>query len=392
VAKQNKAVRQRKLRNIDVKVLEGLAICGPRNKTKLAAQLNMPRETLRHRINYLRSHFSLYLQGNVYHTNIGLRKAMVLVESKPGYENFAYRCLKCNDYWLYVSRCIGAPRCIATYGIPASKEKEFESFIDELRELDQMSAISFFWSTCIHNVNTVSTWFDGSSENWIFPWDLWLEEIEACKGDLPYTIKEPDCYVQKADWIDIMILKELEKDCTIKLQEIAKKLNISKQRVKYHFGNHVIKKQMFEGHQILADHYRGLSPDTCLFIFTFKNYANFSKFACSLMNKPFARAMGKVYNMNQLFVRIYLPREQLGNFIETLAKLVRTEFLETYQCLIEDSTQTERQTISYEYFKDNRWKYDSERYLGKLQSVVSELPCWRNSLLQPDKLASNDRK
>ena len=371
MVKPGETVRQKKLRSIDVKVLEGLALCGPRNKTRLAAQLNIPRETLRHRISYLRSHFSLYLQGNVYHTNIGLRKAMVFAESKSGYEDFVYRCLKCNDYWLYVSRCIGAPKCVAIYGIPAGKERQFESFIDGLRELGQVSAVSFFWSTCIHNVNTTSTWFDEASENWVFPWDSWVEEIQTCNGDLPYTLKEPDSYVQKADWIDIMILKELEVDCTVQLQEIAKKLNMSKQRVKYHFESHVIEKQMFEGHQILADHYRGLSPDTYFFIFSFKNFENFSKFGCSLLNKPFVRVMGKVYKMNQLFVQIYLPREQLRNFIEVLAKLVRTEFLETYEYMIEDSTQTQRQTISYEYFKDNEWQYDSEKYLGRVQSVVN---------------------
>jgi len=372
VVKPGKTAKQKKLSNIDVNVLEGLALCGPRNKTKLAAQLNIPRETLRHRIDYLHSHFSLYLQGNVYHTNIGLRKTMVLAESRPGYEDLIYRCLKSNDYWLYVSRCIGAPKCLATYGIPAGKESQFESFIDDLRELPQVSAVSFFWSTCIHNVNTTSTWFDGASENWVFPWNSWVEEIPTCKGDLPYTLKEPEGYLQKADWIDIMILKELEKDCAVQLQNIAEKLNMSKQRVKYHFENHVIKKQMFEGHQILADHYKGLSPDICFFIFNFKNYENFSKFACSLLNKPFVRAMGKVYGMNQLFVRIYLPREQLRNFIGALARLVRTEFMDTYQYVIEDATQTQRQTISYEYFKDNSWQYDNEKYKGQLQSVINE--------------------
>jgi len=75
--------------------------------------------------------------------------------------------------------------------------------------------------------------------------------------------------------------------------------------------------------------------------------------------------------MNQLFVRVYLPREQLRHFIASLAKLVRTGFLDTYQYVIEDATQTQRQTISYEYFKDKSWQYDSEKYIGELQSVIS---------------------
>lgn len=364
--------KKNKLHNVDIRILEALALYDPRNQTKLALHLKMPRETLRHRIKRLHTHFSLYLQGNIYHTNIGLRKAMVLAQSKPGYEELLYHCLKSNDYWLYVSQCLGTPKCLATYGIPAGKEKEFEEFISKLGELDQICYVNFFWSTCIHNVNTTSTWFDNVSEEWTFPWDSWLKEVQTNHGELPYMLKESQGYVQKADWIDIMILKELEKNCTIKLEEIAKMLNISSQRVKYHFENHVIKEQMFEGSQILAEHYKGLSPDTYFFIFTFKNHENFTKFTHSLMNKPFARAMGKVYGKNQLFVRIYLPRQQLRNFIEALSRLVRIGFLETYEYVIEDLARTQRQTISYEFFKDNKWEYYHKKYLEKLQSTVEQ--------------------
>jgi hypothetical protein len=297
---------------------------------------------------------------------------MVLAESRPGYEDVLYECLKCNDYWLYVSQCIGKPGCVATYGIPAGKENKFEEFIDQLREKRIITEVRDLWSTCIHSVNTTSTWFDSASENWVFPWDLWLRESQTCQSELPFTLGQSTDYPQKADWIDIMILKELEKDCTIKLQRIAEKLGMSKQRIKYHYENHVVKKQMFEGPQILADHYKELFPDLHFFIFSFKDYGAFRKFACSLLNKPFVRAMGKVYDENQLFVRIYLPRQQLTHFIAALSKLVRNGFMETYEYVTEDATKTERQTISYEYFKNNKWEYDSDKYIDRLQSTINE--------------------
>jgi hypothetical protein len=312
------------------------------------------------------------MHGNIYHTNIGLRKAMVLAESKPGYEDLLYKCLKCNDYWLYVSQCIGTPGCVATYGIPAGKEDQFEEFINQLKETSTVAEVKHFWSTCIHSVNISSTWFDSASENWVFPWDLWLRESQTCQGELPFTLKQSIGYPQKADWTDIMILKELEKDCTVRFQRIAEKLGTSKQRIKYHYENHVIKKQMFEGPQILADHYKELSPDVYFFIFSFTNHETFSKFAFSLLNKPFVRAMGKVYDKNQLFVRIYMPRQQLTHFVATLSKLVRSRFMETYEYVTEDSTRTERQTISYEYFKNNKWEYNSDKYLDTLQSTIRE--------------------
>lgn len=343
--------------------------------SKLSAKLNMPNATLRRRINYLRSHFSLLLSGSVYHTNIGLRKVVVFAESKPGYEELFYQCLKSNDYWLYVSQCVGVPKCLAIYGIPAGKEKEFEEFLSKFEELDPVCNVKFFWSTCFQNINMTSAWFDNASEEWIFSWDSWLkevltEEVLTEKGELPYTLRDPDDYVQKADWIDIMILKELEKNSAIKLKEIAEMLGISSQGLKYHFENHVIKEKMFEGPQIIAEHYKGLSPDTYYFRFVFNDYENLAKFAISLMNKPFARVVGKVYRLNQLFVQVYLPRQQLRNLIETLSKLVRAGFLDTYEYVIQDLAKTKRQTISYEFFKDNKWLYDHEKHLEKLQSTV----------------------
>jgi DNA-binding Lrp family transcriptional regulator len=372
LTKQPKLSQQDKLSHTDARILEGLALYGPRNISKLAVQLGMRDKTLRRKIDYLRSHFSLFLVGSLYHTNIGLRKVVVFAESKPGYEEFLYQCMKSNDYWLYMSQCVGTPKCLAIYGIPAGKEKEFEQFLGKVEELDHVENVKFSWSTCFQNVNATTEWFDNTAEQWIFPWDSWLEEVLASKEDLPYTLKDPAAYLQMADWIDIMILKELEKNSAIKLKEIAKQLNISLQRLKYHFENHVLKEQMFEGHQIFADHYKGLCADTCYFRFAFKNYQNFAKFAHSLLNKPFVRVTGKVYGNNQLFVQVYLPRQQLRSFIQALSRLIRNGFLETYEYVIQDMAKTERDTIPYQLFKNNEWEYDSKRILEKLQSTVEQ--------------------
>lgn len=366
-----KSNEQNKVRNIDVEVLKGLALYGPKNTSKVAAKLNMPTATLRRRINYLHSQFSLFLQGNIYHTNIGLRKVAVFAESKPGYEELLYECLKCNDYWLYVSQCLGSPKCLAVYGIPAGREKEFEGFLEKLGQMDSVCSVRFYFSTCFQNVNVTSAWFDNTSEEWIFSWDSWLKEAMTKKKRLPYTLRDPDDYPQRADWIDIMILKEFEKNCAIKLKDIAKMLGISLQRVKYHLDNHITKEKMFEGPQILADHFKGLSPDTYYFRFVFSSYDRLAKFACSLLDKPFVRTVGKVYGRNQLLVQVYLPRQQLRNLVEALSKLVRVGFLNTYEYVIQDMAKTQRDTIPYQLFKDNKWLYDHETHLEKLQSTVN---------------------
>jgi len=373
VTKTSILAKRDKLQNSDVTVLEGLALYGVRNKSKLAAQLKISPGTLNRRIKYLRSHFSLYTLGNLYHTNIGLRKVFAIAEAQPGYEEFLYGCLKANPYWLYVSQCVGAPKCLTIYGIPAGKENEFTEFMQRLGKIKQVRNVDFLWSTCIQTINVTSSWFDRKIEEWIFPWDSWLKEIESSPLSLPYTLKEPEAYLQKADWTDIMILKELEKNSGVKLKQIAKMLNLSLQVIKYHYEKHVIKEQMFDCPQILANHYRDLSPDTYYFRFFFENSDNLARFANSLNDKPFVRAEGKVYDENQLFVQIYLPRQQLRNFIETLSKLVKARFLVSYEYLIMDSQKREKQTISYEYFKEDNWEYDHKKYLENLRRVTQKL-------------------
>jgi DNA-binding Lrp family transcriptional regulator len=362
---------QNKVRSIDVQVLEGLALYGPKNTSKVAAKLNMPTATLRRRINYLHSQFSLFFQGNIYHTNIGLRKVAVFAESKPGYEELLYECLKCNDYWLYVSECAGCPKCLAVYGIPAGREKQFEGFLEKLEQMDSVCDVKFYFSTCFQNVNVTSTWFDSTSEEWVFSWDSWLKEAMTNKKKLPYTLRDPDGYPQRADWIDIMILNEFEKNSAIKLKDIARMLGMSLQRVKYHVDNHITREKMFEGPEILADHFKGLSPDTYFFRFVFSSYDGLAKFASSLLDKPFVRTVGKAYAMNQLLVQVYLPRQQLRNLIEALSKLVRVGFLSTYEYVIQDMAKTQRDTIPYQLFKDNKWIYDHEAHLERLQSAVN---------------------
>jgi hypothetical protein len=262
---------------------------------------------------------------------------------------------------------------LTIYGIPAGKENEFAEFMHRLGKIKRVCNVDFIWSTCIRTINVTRLWFDRTTEQWIFPWDSWLKEMESSPLNLPYTLKEPEAYLQKADWTDIMILKELEKNSGVKLKKIGKMLNLSLQVIKYHYEKHVIKEQMFDCPQILANHYRDLSPDTYYFRFFFGNSHNLARFANSLNNKPFARAVGKAYNRNQLFVQIYLPKQQLRNFIETLSKLVKTGFLVSYEYLIMDSQKREKQTISYEYFKGDNWEYDHKKYLENLRRIAQEL-------------------
>ncbi len=366
------------LDSTDVTILDALATIGPRNVHEIARQLKIPVETAWYRIKRLYAHFSMFVQANVYHTNIGLRKVLVLAEAFPGFEDMLYEAVKANEYWIYTSQCFGGPtKCLGIYAVPNQNVEEFKDFVTQLEEVNIAKNTQVYWSTCFQTVNLTPTWFNTETKSWGLLWNEWVKEVEnnGGKQELPFTLVDPEEYPQKADYMDIFILKELEKKATIRFSELAKMLGTSIQNVRYHYEAHVIQENLLEGWQILVPHFGKETADKFFFIFEFDNSQNLKCFAVSLLDKPFARTVGKVYGENKLFIQIYLPRREFGEFLGALSKLVKNDLLRSYSYFVEDSSKSERQTISYKSFKKKvGWIYDHKEYLKRLQIIVNRHP------------------
>lgn len=360
-----------RLDSTDVKILKCLGIYGPRNITDVARKLGMPCETVRKRVKRLISHFSLKFPGNVYHTNLGLKKAFVFADAVPGCEQILFNCLKTNDFWIYVGRYYGRYEgCYAIYTIPKEHTDEFEEFVNQLENIGIARNIWVLWSTCLHTVNVTENWFDPESKTWIFQWDKWIEEIPTKGTKLPYTLVDPKDFPLKADYIDILILTELEVDSTITLREIAKMLNMTPEAIAYRYKNHILKHGLFEKSQIFFPRFDKATSDFFVFTFRFDENEKMARFALSLLDKPFVYALGKILGEYALIAHIYLPRNEFRRFIHSLSELVRRGILQTYEYIIEDFKMKAAQTISFEFFKDKRWLYEHDKHIKKLLDLA----------------------
>lgn len=366
-----------KLDLLDISILEGLGKYGPRNMTEVAKKLKIPRGTMLSRIKRMSSSPSFYLRlmANVYHTNLGLKKAVVFAKATPGYEKMLFDCMKVNKFYIYLSRCYGMYEgCHGIYVIPKDHTTEFEQFTQEIKKLGVALEIQVFWSTCFHTVNRTGNWFDCSSEMWTLPWDKWIEEISAEETKLPYTLLDPKDFPLKADKIDLFILKELEKDATITFTAIAKKLGTTLQNVRYHYKSHVIKHGLLEAFQIFVFPFDRTRSDMFSFRFKFDSGEKMAKFARSLLDKPFVNSLGKVLGKNAIITQLYLPRLEFRNLVENLSKLARTGFLQSYNYVIQDlgMGKWSRETIPYELFKNGSWIYDHDQHVKSLRVLVKQ--------------------
>ena len=364
---------QGKLDLVDVRIIESLGQSGPRNTTEVAKRLEMPRGTVISRIKRMSPLFNLRMNASVYHTNIGLKKTVVLAKATPGKEQLLFDCLKTNDFYIYLSRCFGMYEgCIAIYVTPRDQCDEFKQFIQEIERLGVVQKTELFWSTCFHTVNPTTNWFDSESEEWVFPWDKWIQEVPTQTCDLPYTLVDPDDFPIKADATDIFILKEMEKDATVALTDIAKKLGMTPQNVRHHYEMHVLKRGLLETFQIGIRHFDRIVSDMLFFVFKFDTREKMAKFAQSLLDKPFVYIVGKILGQNAIVTQVYLPRVEFRNFVESLSKLARDGYLESYDYVFQDLNPGKwlRQTIPYEYFIDGSWAYDHDKHIQNLRGLV----------------------
>lgn len=360
---------------IDLMIVEALAKYSPRNIFKIARELNMPESTVRYRINILRKKGLLRLYTNVYHTNIGLKKAVVFADINPKYWRNVYDFMDANGYWLYMVKLHGNRETIHTlYTIPVEHISKLNDFLDEMVNLDILRDYKVYHSTCFHRVNPTTTWYDLKNETWIFPWENIINEIEEADTKLPITLKDPEKFPIKADETDIMILRYLEQDATISYTQLAEYLGSTPQNIRYHFKQHIEKNFLIEDYEILFMKFPPNESFIVYAILEFPNYTSLAKVANTFRDKPFTEVLGKILEQYKLVMVSYVPMTELIKFINMLNDLVVTGFLKGFEYYLASPMEpSRRQTIPYKMFSNGKWMYPHDEMLRTLHEKLNSL-------------------
>jgi hypothetical protein len=155
------------------------------------------------------------------------------------------------------------------------------------------------------------------------------------------------------------------------LTEIAKKLVITSKSAGKHFRDHIIGKGLLEGYQIFILPF-DVPSDMFVFVISFHDHETMARFANSLLDKPFVIMVGKIFGKDALITNVHLPRMEFRKFIDALSRLANMKLVRDYHYIIQDLRITSRQTISYEFFKENKWIYDHKQYLLALEALVNK--------------------
>jgi len=362
-----------RLDELDIRILEGLSLLGPRNLAKIAEHIDVPTTTVRYRVQRMLSSSILFLHMNPYHTYMGLKKAVIFAEAAPGLEDVLLECLRVNDFWLFLCRIYGPYEgCAGTWLIPKERTQDFVDFLDSLVEINVAKSYEINWSTCFEGIPVTSRWFNSEENTWLFDWNEWIEEVETIEGKLPITLVEPDDWPIMVDYEDLLIIKELEIDGRKTLTDISRKLEIPLETLKYHFREHVTKRGLVEGYQVEIYRSPSLVSENLFLKVEFDSHEKLKKFALSIHDKPFPYYMGKVLGEDALITQIYMAKWEFRRFIKALSILIRKGLVKRYSYVITDIYQVWRETIPYQHFKDGSWDYDPGKHREEVMKVLAK--------------------
>jgi len=359
------------LDSTNVKILEGLGKHGPRNILALAKSIGLPPKTVTFRMKNLMKEGLLRIRTNLDYSRLGLMKAVLIAESKPGRKKKLRQVIDNLDYWTYMIRCYGKYDGYYTiFAFPAEYKKELEEYLDKTAQLEIFSRYIFYRTTNFTEVAPNFDWFDFQSKSWNFQWKRWVDEVQNGSEKLSRKLLDPKTYSIRVDEIDLLILKELEKDGTTKFTKLAEVVNITPQGVGYRYHKHIVGRGLLTDYEVATLPYPLPTSDMCGFIIDFENEEKLAKFVNSLQNKPFIFSYGKAIGQHSLVVHVYIPKTEFSKLIDLMNRLTEKKLITGFLYVTFDVASFRRQTISYEFFKENKWTYDCEKKLERLKEVT----------------------
>jgi DNA-binding Lrp family transcriptional regulator len=356
---------------VNAKIIEALGEGDPRNLLALAKKISLPPTTVAFRVKKLVEKGFLNIKAKTNSHKLGLMKAVLIAHTNHGHTETLTKAIENTGYWTYTARCYGKFNGVyAVFSFPFKQKAALEDYFERAKQLGALRNYELFWTTNIFEVAPSFDRFDFKRKAWNFAWREWSDEILSSSAKLPEHLEDPESYEINADYTDLLILKELEKDGLRDFTELAKVAEITPQAIRHRFHQHILKRNLITEFELATLPYPLQMSDLCAFVFNFPYEPAMAKFANSLVDKPFVMSRAKIIGKNSLVVHFYVPKVEFSNLIESLNLLATKDIIEDFHHVSLDIESFKRQTVSYEFFQNGTWTYDSAETNAKLAKLI----------------------
>jgi len=217
--------------------------------------------------------------------------------------------------------------------------------------------------------------YDFDTGRWDFDWTAkTIRDFESEK----YMPSSP----VKFDYVDLLLVKELQMDANKSLKEIADKLNVNYKKLAWHYTTHVMARRLFSGYSVnwMGTRYdygieKALQRQHRYFAFTLiargvTEYETMSlRQAFDRLPFLWAEAVGANY-----FCEFAFPVDFVVEGLQYLTEAISAvkERTEIYAI---DQSDAAGFTISYTRFSQTRkkWEFDLEDLISRFETLIVEI-------------------
>jgi hypothetical protein len=238
-------VVQQELENVNsrtVQLVKLLTEVGP-DIPEISRRLNQFKESVRYRYKEKIVNRGFAVQAAVDHGKLGLKRLIVVAEVADPYKEYASAVFAAMHELCYVisfAKTLMGGEHMLNLSVPDEFVPQVRAFFEELREkglFSKLEVLDFDW---FRAAPMKSEFYDFDTGRWDFDWQ------QAGSEDYVSAAYSPSAPV-KYDYVDLLIIKELQMDANKSLKEIADKLKVNYKKLAWHHGTHVLEKKLISG-------------------------------------------------------------------------------------------------------------------------------------------------
>ena len=213
---------------------------------EISRRLGQFKESVRYRYKEKIVNRGFAVQATVDHEKLGLQRIMLVVEMSDSYKEYAQSIFAAMHELCFLvgfEKTLVRGEYIVSLSVPKANVDEIKAFFENLKEkgmFTRLDVLEFEW---VRVAPMKAEYYDFDTGRWDFDW----------QNRPPQDFQSASAVTSgpaKFDFVDLLILKELQMDANKSLKEISDKLGINYKKLAWHHTTHVVDRKIIPSYSV----------------------------------------------------------------------------------------------------------------------------------------------
>jgi DNA-binding Lrp family transcriptional regulator len=371
----------RQLCPLDFKIIKAMCKYGVSNLSMLATMIGIPQQTVSYHVKKFDELDLVRFRALIDEAKLGLKNYVVLASVPNGKENISSLVMTCFPLWRYLAIVDGWRHGnFVRYVIPPDKERDLESFLNELEKRQFIFGYTLVPTTSPNYPLLNLDFYAEKKGIPVFDWEKWIKDYDLLSEEL----NEPVNYEKgKFDLYDLIILRCLELNARTSQREIVKEMAEILKEKKYEKFiplvsrrlKNIVTQKLIRGYRTYLFPYHGPTTLFITYYLVFSSSSSLKKFIAALNYLPYNTSYEKILKKDELFVRIIIPAHEYPNLRRSLIDMALKGHLKDAHLLLGDLIHATWDNVEiYQMYKDEAWNFSYGIAMEMLESTLSKNP------------------